>query len=92
MTSDEAEEIAIAALGFLAAEPERIGAFLATAGADAEDLRARAGDPTFLGFVLDHLLTDDAAVLAFAEGANLRPEAVMRARQALPGGDVPAWT
>ncbi|MEM9783179.1 MAG: DUF3572 domain-containing protein [Pseudomonadota bacterium] len=92
MTESEAEDVAIAALGFLANDPERIGAFLAAAGAAPGDLRARAGDPAFLGFVLDHLLCGDDSVMAFAAVAGIRPEQVAAARAALPGGDAPDWT
>lgn len=92
MTQGEAETIAIGALGFLAAESDRVGAFLSAAGAAPDDLRARAADPAFLGFVLDHLLGDEAAVLAFAAETGMPPENVMRARRVLPGGDAPEWT
>ncbi|MEO1000355.1 MAG: DUF3572 family protein, partial [Pseudomonadota bacterium] len=70
----------------------RLGAFLASAGAGPADLRARAGDPAFLGFVLDFLLADEEAVRAFTSGAGHAPDAVLRARAALPGGDAPHWT
>ncbi|MEL6197256.1 MAG: DUF3572 domain-containing protein [Pseudomonadota bacterium] len=92
MTEAEAERVAIAALTHLAAEPERIGAFLTAAGAAPGDLRDRATDPAFLGFVLDFLLGDEDSVIAFAEETGMAPEIVMQARRALPGGDVPEWT
>ncbi|MEM6973124.1 MAG: DUF3572 domain-containing protein [Pseudomonadota bacterium] len=92
MTSLEAERLAIAALGYLAEDQERVGAFLASAGAAPGDLRERAADPAFLGFVLDHLLMADASVIEFAANAGIAPEMVARARAALPGGDTPDWT
>jgi hypothetical protein len=92
MNSIRAEAMALEALGWLAADPERAGAFLDAAGASPGDLRERARDPAFLGFVLDHVLSEDAFVRAFAEEADHAPEDVLRARRALPGGDAPEWT
>lgn len=93
-TSDRAraEALAAGALAWLAADEERLTAFLAHTGADAADLCARLADAEFLGFVLDHLLSDEAMVMQFCAAAGLRPDEPMRARAALPGGDVPNWT
>jgi hypothetical protein len=55
-------------------------------------VRARAADPEFLGFVLDFLLSDEAALVAFAEEAGIAPDRPLRARAALPGGELPNWT
>lgn len=80
------------ALLWLAADAERIGAFLGASGADPSALPALAADPQFLGFVLEFILTSDESVLAFAESAELPPVMVGQARAALPGGQVPDWT
>ena len=61
-------------------------------GASAEELRGRAADPEFLGFVLDFLLSDEDALLGFCEDMEIPPDAPMRARAALPGGELPNWT
>ncbi|MEM6488492.1 MAG: DUF3572 domain-containing protein [Pseudomonadota bacterium] len=92
MTPEAAERLALAALQWIAARDDIAGSFLAAAGAAPEDLRARAADPAFLGFVLDHLLTRDDWVVGFAQHAGLAPDRVMVARQTLPGGDAPVWT
>jgi hypothetical protein len=55
-------------------------------------MRARAGDPEFLGFVLDFLLSDEAALLDFARETEIPPDRPLRARAALPGGALPHWT
>jgi hypothetical protein len=89
---DKAELLAIQALGWIAGQPERAGAFLGATGATAEDLRRRADDPEFLGFVLDFLLSDEEALVAFCTDAGIAPDRPMRARAALPGGDLPNWT
>jgi hypothetical protein len=88
----EAEVLAVRVLAWLAADTGRIGRFLALSGAGPAELRARAAEPEFLGFVLDYLLADEAALLAFAAAEGVRPELAMRARAALPGGDLPDWT
>lgn len=82
---DQAETLALQALGYLAADEDRLCRFLAATGLTPQELRQRAGDPVFLAGVLDHLLTDDALIVAFAESAALPPEAVMAARRRLPG-------
>ncbi|MEM7523875.1 MAG: DUF3572 domain-containing protein [Pseudomonadota bacterium] len=92
MTPDAAEIIAVRALGWIAGRDELSGAFLGASGASADELRARATDPEFLGFVLDFLLADEDALLAFCEDADTPPDAPMRARASLPGGDLPNWT
>lgn len=92
MTPDRAETLAVEALGWIAGHDELLGAFLDASGGDPSSLRARAGDPEFLGFVLDFLLADEGTLLAFCENRAISPETPMRARAALPGGDLPHWT
>jgi hypothetical protein len=88
----QAEALAVQALTWMADDPDLIGKFLAATGAGPADLRARAAEPEFLGFVLDFLLSDEAALVTFATVANIRPDLPMRARASLPGGDLPNWT
>ena len=45
-----------------------------------------------IGAVLDFLLEDDARVIGFCDTAALPYTAVMQARAALPGGELPNWT
>lgn len=92
MTRESAELLALKALGWIASDEARAGAFLGAAGCAAEDLRLRAQDPEFLGFVMDFLLGDEPALLEFCDAAGLPYDAPMQARAALPGGEVPHWT
>lgn len=92
MTEADAEQIAIDALGWMAQDPEIIGGFLGVSGATPEDIRKRAKEPEFLGFVLDYLLSDDAMVMAFSDATGHSAQAPMQARQALPSGATPHWT
>ena len=86
---EDAERMAIRALGFLAADEERLDRFLALSGLDPGGLRAAAAAPGFLAGVLDHLCADEPALLAFAAEAGVAPEHVDRAR-ALLSGEPPA--
>ncbi len=92
MNKGEAEAMAIGALGWLASDEEALGRFLGATGAAPADLRVRAQEPEFLGFVLDFLLGDERLLFSFCDAGGLPYEAPMRARAALPGGDLPNWT
>jgi len=89
---EAAELTGIEALGWIAAQPELAGRFLDATGASPDELRARAADPEFLGFVLDFLLSDETALIAFAGETGTAPDRPLRARAALPGGELPNWT
>jgi Protein of unknown function (DUF3572) len=82
---EAAETLAIQALGFLAEEPERLGAFLSVTGIAHEDIRQAAREPGFLAGVLDHMLADESLLMAFADSAGLDPASIARARRALGG-------
>ncbi len=91
MKSDRAELIALGALSWLA-EAELLDAFQASTGADRDAIRAAAAEPEFLGAVLDFVLMDDAWVQGVCTAQSLPYEALLQARAALPGGDLPHWT
>lgn len=92
MTQDSAETIGLRALAWLAGNDELLPVFLGATGAGEDDLRARAGDPEFLGSVLDFLLMDDTWIVAFCDTTALPYDRVMQARGALPGGQQVNWT
>ena len=87
-----AETVAIQALGWMAGQEDVMGLFLGATGATVDDLRQGAGDPAFLGALLDFLMQQDAWIIAFCDAAGLPYEAPMRARAALPGGAQTHWT
>src|ERR1700757_1660107 len=64
---EAAEALAIQALSFIAEEPERLGAFLAASGIGPDAIREAADTPGFLAGVLDHMLSDESLLLAFAD-------------------------
>jgi len=83
--SEAAEMLAIAALSFLAAEPEHLGRFLAVTGVDPSGLRAAARDRGFLSGVLDYFSSEEPLLLAFAQQQGVDPAEIERARGALGG-------
>lgn len=92
MKSDQAEFVAIQALGHIAADDELLSAFFDITGLSPSDMRSRGGDPEILGGVLDFILMDEARLLAFCEANGLKPEIPGRARRLLPGGEEVHWT
>jgi len=80
-----AEALAIAALDFIAAEPERLGRFLAMSGLGPQSIRAAAREPQFLLGVLDHVAADEPLLIAFAAENSIPPSAVMQARDIIAG-------
>ena len=92
MRQENAETLALKALGWLAANEELLPVFMAATGACADDLKGRAGDPEFLGSVLDFMMMDDKWVVQFCDEYAIAYEHPMAARQALPGGAQVNWT
>jgi hypothetical protein len=87
-TSQSAETLAVEALGFLAADPERLERFLSLSGLDVAHLRRAAAQEGFLAGVMAHLAADEALLLEFAAASRRRPEEIAAACQALnPGFD-----
>lgn len=80
--------LAIGALTFLAAEPERLDRFLSLAGLDHGSLRSAAAEPGFLSGVLEHVCSDEPLLLAFAAENGHDPAEVAAAGALLtnPGG------
>ena len=90
MQREKAETLAIAALSFIAGEPESLARFLALSGIGPATLRRAAADPAFLAGVLDFVLADEPLLVAFAGHAGIAPEGIARARRAFGGREVEA--
>jgi hypothetical protein len=88
-TQDEAEAIAVHALGFLAADPQRMAAFFDVTGMSPGDLTASAGEHATLASILQALSQDESALLAFAADNGLDPATIEPARMVL-AGEIPA--
>ena len=74
-TRSGAEELAVAALAFIAQVPERLRRFLDLSGLDPANLREAAADPGFLLGILDYV-TD----------AGIDANAIETARRLLSNG------
>ena len=92
LSDESAELLGVQALGWIAGKPDLAARFLSATGTSADEMRIRAAEPEFLGFVLDFLLADEEVLLAFAREAGVPPDRPFRARVALPGGALPHWT
>jgi Protein of unknown function (DUF3572) len=77
--------IAISALGFLAADSDRLERFLSITGLGPHNLRAAAEDSGFYASVLDYLVADEPLLLAFAGAAGIKPDEVVHASHSLAG-------
>ncbi len=82
---EAAEALAIAALSYLASEPEQFDRFLSLTGIGPGDVREAAREPHFLAGVLEHISSDEHLLVAFATHAEVKPTAIERARMALGG-------
>jgi len=90
MTPQAAQTIALQALAYVTADEDLLPAFFDRTGAGLDAFKDGATDPVFLAGVLDFLLADETALLAFCENIDLAPETPSRARAALPGA-TPEW-
>ncbi len=85
ISHEEAEILAVRALGFLAEHRERVEGFVRMTGVAVDDLKDHASDPGYLGAVLDYLLADERYLLEFTERVGIAPELPYAARRKLEG-------
>jgi len=91
-TKDQAELIAIQALGWLSAQDDLMMTFLGATGSGLDDVKERAGEAEFLASVMDFILMDDDWIKTFCDDYTLPYDAPQHIRMALPGGSLPNWT
>lgn len=82
-----AGDVAIAALGYIAADPVLLPRFLALTGIEASQIRNAAAEPGFLAGVLQFVLAHEPTLTAFCEASATEPARVSAALRALPFGD-----
>lgn len=80
---DEAETLAIRAIGFLAEDPPRMGRFLSLTGMEPGTLIAGAETAPVQVAVLDYLLGDESLLMVFSGHAAVEPQTVSVARALL---------
>ncbi len=83
----DAEALAIKALGFVANDPALLPRFLAITGIEAYSIRQAAGEPGFLAGVLQFMLAHEPTLMQFSEATGIAPGAVAKALRVLPLGD-----
>ncbi len=83
LTRALAEDMAVAALTFIAQDGERLGRFLALSGLEFGNLREAAAEPGFLVGVLDYLSGDEGLLMAFAANFQIDPSAIATAQRLL---------
>lgn len=71
----DTETLAIEALGFLAASPERLQTFMATTGASVDDIRQSMSQPGFAAGILAYMASDDELLIGFAASRGEGPDA-----------------
>ena len=84
-SAEEGEGFAVAALEYLASEPDRLSRFLDICGLGPQNLRAAAADPRFLLSVLDYVLADEPLLIGLAAAREVPPERIVKARAAMEG-------
>lgn len=82
-TREEAETMALEALGWLAGDAERLGRFIADTGIGPDTLMRQANTPATMIAVLDHVLSDESMLLVFASSAGYEPEHITAAHALL---------
>ena len=83
--TNDAETMALGALGWVLADEARAARLLALTGLTPENLRARLQDRTFLAAVLRFLENHEPDLIACADALGLSPLALIAAREELEG-------
>ena len=82
-TNEDATALALRALVWTLAEPERASRLLDVTGLTPSDLRTRAADPAVLSATLGFLENYEPDLLACADGLDIAPAALVAARREL---------
>lgn len=82
-TPEQAEILAIQALGYIAGSEEELQRLMMTTGMDSEALKQSAQSRSGLAGILDYVCQDESILLGFCETAKIRPEEPMRALHTL---------
>lgn len=81
--TNDAETLALAALGWALGEPARAQRLLALTGLTPEDLRGRIGDPSVLAAALGFLEAHEPDLIASADALGVPPAELVEARRRL---------
>jgi hypothetical protein len=81
--AQDAQALALAALGWVLADQPRADRLLALTGLDAAALRTGLGNPAVLGAVLEFLAGHEADLVAAAEALGVTPRELIFAQEQL---------
>ncbi|HEY5723085.1 MAG TPA: DUF3572 family protein [Allosphingosinicella sp.] len=81
--TNDAETLALAALGWALGDPARAQRLLALTGLSPEDLRARIGDRSVLAAALGFLEAHEPDLVAAADELGIPPAELVEARRIL---------
>ena len=87
IATQQAEDLALRTLTYIASEDERLGRFLDVTGLRPETIRTAATSPGFLAAVLDYVAADEPLLVGLAQSLDLKPERIMEARWTLSPTD-----
>lgn len=87
LTNNDPAQLALRALVWTLAEPERAMRLLDVTGLTPSDLRARAGETAVLAATLAFLEAHEPDLIACAAGLEVRPEDLAAAHAALEAPD-----
>jgi hypothetical protein len=85
MNEDNARQVAIKALQFIAGDEDNLVEFLGVTGLGPGTLRQAAQDPNFLNAVLTFICDDEKRLLNCASAIGSKPDAVFSAYEVLVG-------
>ena len=80
---DDAEALALAALGWILSDGARAERLLALTGLTPHDLRSRLDDPAVLAAILGFLEAHEPDLVACAEALDVRPAELVQAHERL---------
>lgn len=87
MRAEDAESLAIEALGFISSDPTLLQRFLAITGISASEVRRAAAEPGFLAGVMNFIAAHEPTLIAFASSVAVEPQSVTEALRLLQSGD-----
>lgn len=85
VSQQNAEAIALKALGFIVADEDRLIRFVTLTGVSTDELKSNLGEADFQASLLDYLLQDESLLMMFAANCSIKPEEVMPARVVIGG-------
>ena len=89
MTREDAEALALPALGWTLQDEKRSQRLLTLSGLTPDQLRAGLGDPAVLGAVLEFLANHEPDLLAASEALGVKPDTLIAAQHTLSGTTPP---